>query len=390
MPAKLEASPGHPSNRWRCEPGRRKFTWRGLETLPLDSCLRPLGWSWQGGLYRRGLDGRTLEIVREPHPFLKMHRSRALDNQERDLLLKMWAERISDSVPSSWLADLQRDEARFREIFQPISILPPDQYRALVLQLAEGCPWNRCRFCDLYRDRPFRAKSRDVFADHLRCTLEYFGPALDWRRGIFLGDGNAGVLAQEQLVSALTLLRETFPTTLRDELGQPRHPLGFERVSAFLDTFTGRLRSTADWAELRQLGLAQLHLGIESGSTEILELLGKPGSPERILELVHSLKAAGIAVSLIFMLGVGGREGAAEHELQTLRLLRGLPLTSQDRIYLSELLIHPHGAYAEAARGLTEMSRPECREQADRLRAELTHPEGPMVSLYDVRQFVYH
>src|ERR1035438_7108925 len=88
--------------------GRYKFTWRGLETLTLDACRRPLGWSWEGGLFRRALDGRTLRIEREPHPFLKMHRSRPVPRSERDEILALWAKRVS--LPGSWLEELARDE----------------------------------------------------------------------------------------------------------------------------------------------------------------------------------------------------------------------------------------------------------------------------------------
>ena len=357
--------------------GRRKFTWRGLETLMLDACLRPLGWSWEGGLFRRGLDGRTLEI-------LKGIRSRWVDPQERDQLLAGWAGRLAEAapgtLPATWLEDLERDRIRFGEIYQPISILPPDQYRAVVLQLAEGCPWNRCHFCDLYRDRRFRTMTLEEFARHLDEVIDYFGPSLEWRRGIFLGDANAGFLRQDLLVPALQLLKERFPSP---------------SVSAFLDTFTGPLRGVEQWRILQQLGLAQLHLGVESGSPQILQLLGKPGQPARVVELVSSLKSAGIAVSLILMVGVGGKQGAAGHERQTLELLNRLPLERGDRIYLSELLVHPHSRYASLCqeKGLEEMTHSECREQAERIRAELTFPgfpEGPMVSTYDVRQFVYH
>ena len=49
----------------------------------------------------------------------------------------------------------------------PASILLP-QYLALVLQATEGCSYNRCTFCDFYRDRPFRIKSADVAGAHQR------------------------------------------------------------------------------------------------------------------------------------------------------------------------------------------------------------------------------
>ncbi|HEY8496839.1 MAG TPA: hypothetical protein VIK98_07420, partial [Limnochordales bacterium] len=39
---------------------------------------------------------------------------------------------------------LLAEEERFRRVYVPISILPPDQYLSIVLQATEGCTWNRC------------------------------------------------------------------------------------------------------------------------------------------------------------------------------------------------------------------------------------------------------
>ena len=54
--------------------------------------------------------------------------------------------------------DYATDISRFHQIYKPISILPPDQYQALVLQATEGCSFNTCTFCALYRDRRFHIK----------------------------------------------------------------------------------------------------------------------------------------------------------------------------------------------------------------------------------------
>ena len=106
------------------------------------------------------------------------------------------------------------------------------------------------------------------------------------------------------------------------------------------------------------------------------------------------LQEAGIQVSLIFLLGAGGRQLAREHLEQTRRLLSQLQLTPGDRIYLSDLLVHSGSDYATLSeqQGLQPLSRWECRQQARELRESLNlpaPPRGTPVALYDVRQFVY-
>lgn len=365
---------------------RLKFAWNKLEVLTLDGRARPVALSWEGRQYRRGLDGRCKEILRVPGPERDFYDGAQVEPEVFGDLLRRWAERLAFDG-EDWLRRLDHDAHEFNRIYRPISILPPDQYRSLVLQLTEGCAYNGCSFCNLYRDRAYRCKDSVEFAKHIGDVVDYFGPALPWRRGIFLGDANAAGISTRRLLEALDQVRAAFP-------GHRLHPLEFHRVSCFQDTFSGKMRSLEDWRRLRKLGLAQVHLGVESGSSEVLRLLHKPLAHQRVVELVERLQQAEIEVSLIFLLGAGGRQLADVHLNETCKLLAQMKLGGRDRVYLSELFVHPGSEYdrTSAEAGLTPLTRWECRQQARQLREKLdfpTPPKGTPVALYDVRQFVY-
>ncbi|MBS2037034.1 radical SAM protein [bacterium] len=369
---------------------RLKFAWACQETLTLDGRARPTAFTWEGRQYRRGLDGTCKEILRLPGPSPAIHDAALVTEEVCTGILAGWAERLQryGYRCGNWLARLRADAREFRSIYQSVSILPPDQYRSLVFQLTEGCAYNRCSFCQLYRDRPYRCKDGAAFAEHMGRVLGYFGAALPWRRGIFLGDANAGGLPTSRLVDVLKQIRRCFPMQERDGQGRARHPLQFERVSCFQDAFSGPLRSQQDWYHLRALGLFRLHLGVESGSARVLRLLNKPIRFERLSEIVRRLRQADIEVSLIFLLGAGGRQLAAEHVKETTELLAGLGLGARDRVYLSDLLVHPGSEQPD----IVPLTRQECRQQAEALRQALRFappPRGTAISLYDVRQFVY-
>jgi radical SAM superfamily enzyme YgiQ (UPF0313 family) len=371
---------------------------RGPDMCAFDLAGRPVSWTRHGVIHRRGLDGTVLELVRKPGREAWEQGVRRLAPEElaaclghvRSFLKEGWR-LLGKPEPLRRAVELDpnQDAARFRSIWSPVMILPPDQYRSLVLQLTEGCSYNLCSFCTFYKKRPYRVLSQEEFTRHVEEALAFMGAGLAWRRGVFLADANAASLPDSHLLAALSWLHRRLeaprPT---DSFFQPEHLAGF---SSFLDTFSTLRRSLQCWRELAELGLNSLHLGIETGSDRVLRVLRKPGSAAQAEELVGLLKAAGIRVGVIVMTGVGGTALAEEHVEKTADLLNRLPLETGDRISLSEFEPDPGSPYV-----LEEMAdlldRQACREQSRELRSRLrfpAHPQGPVVSHYDVRQFVY-
>jgi hypothetical protein len=86
---------------------------------------------------------------------------------------------------------LVEQATRFHLVYSPVPILPPDQYRSLVLQATLGCPYNRCNFCTLYRGVPYQVRTPDGFRDHIRAVKAFLGAGTSRYRAVFLGDANA-------------------------------------------------------------------------------------------------------------------------------------------------------------------------------------------------------
>ncbi len=151
-----------------------------------------------------------------------------------------------------WAA-LQADAGRFAEVYRPVSILPPDQYLALVLQATEGCSYNRCTFCDFYRDRPFRVKSADELRTHIAAVRAFFGPALGLRKSLFLADANALVAPMPRLRAWLDVIAE-----------ERILPAG-AGIYSFMDAFDVQRKTPDEWAELAARGLRRVYIGMETG-----------------------------------------------------------------------------------------------------------------------------
>lgn len=281
----------------------------------------------------------------------------------------------------------------FRSIYKPITILPPDQYRALVLQATEGCAWNKCEFCGFYRDTKFRRRGVDEFTEHVRRVRDFFGAEVDLRTSVFLGQANAVMLPMEDLVPVFEVVAAEFPElTVAPREGATAKLAG---IYSFLDAFTTRHKSVDDYARLRELGLRRVYIGMETGCEELLEVLRKPATNAGIAETVHVLEQAGVAVGIILLAGVGGVEFAERHVAQTLEAVRALPLGAADRVFLSELVDYPGATYGDTAddRRITLLPQADVAAQVKTLRHAIAgsfeRGKGPKIAPYRVEGFLY-
>ena len=293
---------------------------------------------------------------------------------------------------------LQIERETYQAIYQRVPIMPPDQYLALALQATEGCSFNACSFCGFYRDRRFHAKTGAQFQAHINQVKAFLGRGLALRKSIFLGDANALLLPQPVLLDVFDRLNEAFnviPPGLTAEdlkVWRATHQKPMDGVYSFVDAFSTRRKSAGDFAQLAERGLRRVYVGLETGDAELLKFLGKPNGPEDVVDLVARLKQAGLGVGVIILAGAGGQPYASQHTTHTAALINRLALGTRDVIYFSELVDYPGSDYrrqADAA-GLHPMSVEETDRQMQAMRAQFRFDgPPPIVSFYDVREFVY-
>jgi hypothetical protein len=266
----------------------------------------------------------------------------------------------------------------FRRTYKPVPILPPDCQRAVVVQVTEGCSYNRCRFCELYRDVPYRVKETGELATHLAQICTLLGPAMALRNRVFLGDANAVLVPTDTLLTMMAATREVMP---RAAAG------GFH---AFIDSFSGAPIDALDIDRLASAGLRRLYLGLETGDPALRGWLAKPGAPARAIELVQTAHAAGLSIGAIVLVGAGGTRWAPSHLEQTLEVLRAMRLRRGDLVFLSPLVAHPGGDYAQAAArdDVTPLDQRGLTAQAGQFRIGLGD-SAAKVALYDIQRWIY-
>lgn len=180
---------------------------------------------------------------------------------------------------------------------------PPAEAESLIFQVALGCPHNTCSFCAMYKGVPYRVlREEEVLADFEQAARHY-----PETRRIFLADGDVMVLSFERLRRMLEALNRLFPA--------------LARVNLYANGSSILAKSPEELAQLRQLKLQTLYVGLESGDEELLKQVEKGETAEGMCEAVQRAQAAGLKCSVMVLLGLGGREGSLRHAEATARVL---------------------------------------------------------------------
>jgi radical SAM superfamily enzyme YgiQ (UPF0313 family) len=204
-------------------------------------------------------------------------------------------------------------EAAMRYI--PPLYRPPSEANSYILQATIGCSWNKCAYCDMYRSKQFRVRELDESLRDLREAARVAGHAVD---KVFVADGDALVLPMDHWRAILQTAREDFPH--------------LRQVSCYAMAHNVLEKSEAELAELRALGLTLLYVGPESGDDATLKRIVKGATFDDHVQAARKAHAAGMEISVIALLGVGGTARSEEHARATARLI-----TEMDPEYVAAL-----------------------------------------------------
>jgi radical SAM superfamily enzyme YgiQ (UPF0313 family) len=179
---------------------------------------------------------------------------------------------------------------------EPPVFRPPSEADSLILQVTVGCSHNRCTFCSMYRGKPFRAKPLEQVRAEIAGARADLGG--DVRR-VFLADGDAMCLSASRLAAMLDALNDAFPH--------------LQRIGIYANARDVLGKSDDELADLRRRGLRMLYTGLESGDDETLSAVEKGATAAEIVDAVRRARAAGMATSVMVLVGLAGVERSLEH-----------------------------------------------------------------------------
>lgn len=195
---------------------------------------------------------------------------------------------------------------------------PPSEAGSLILQVTIGCSHNRCTFCGMYKQKRFRVRE----LGELRAELEEAARRWPETRRIFLADGDAFALSTEKLHQLLDMCHGAFPH--------------LSRVGAYMNASNVLSKSDHDLKGLAEKKLRIGYLGLESGNDKVLTHVGKGATAAEMVEAVRRCQGNGIKISVMVLLGLGGREQSCEHAADSAKALNQM-----NPRYLSLLALMP-------------------------------------------------
>lgn len=180
---------------------------------------------------------------------------------------------------------------------------PPSEADALIVQATIGCSWNHCTYCDMYRDKTFRARELALVLE----DLENAGAAVDdAAQKLFVADGDALVLDTEYWLALLERAHRVLP--------------GLKRVSCYAMARNVLEKSDDELRALRAAGLSRLYIGPESGDDVTLKKIAKGDDAAAHVRAAERAHAAGMELSVIALLGIAP-ERSEEHASKTAELI---------------------------------------------------------------------
>lgn len=224
--------------------------------------------------------------------------------------------------------------------FEVGPIRPPSENASLLLRVTRNCPWNKCKFCGLYKGQSFSVRKKEDVIEDLKTICQFidlfeitrhkseaeasmmrselmdrlsdkgryaYQMALSWYRAgmesVFLQDANTMVVRPDDMVDILLELRKHFPD--------------IKRVTSYGRAHTIARISDADIKRFADAGLNRIHIGMETGSDTVLNLVNKGVDKATQIIAGQKVKAANIELSEYFMPGLGGREYSKENAIET-------------------------------------------------------------------------
>lgn len=193
--------------------------------------------------------------------------------------------------------------------YGPYFYVPMDQAYSVAVPVTIGCSWDKCLYCDLNQHNKFAFFGIEKIEEKLIMLKDYYSSKRNPVKKVVMAGGNPFCLDTKTLIKIIKLIKKYFPET--------------ESIASFARADDILRKSIEDLQKLRELGMKELTIGIESGNDEVLEFHNKGVTVQDNFDALNKLEQCDIAYSTYIMVGLGGRELSRENAIDTGKFISG-------------------------------------------------------------------
>jgi radical SAM superfamily enzyme YgiQ (UPF0313 family) len=222
-------------------------------------------------------------------------------------------------------------------------IRPPSEAYSLLIRVTRNCPWNRCKFCHIYKGSKFELRPVEEIKKDINAVRQIQDKIkeISWKSGhggsvkevaatvlnstanatfhnvalwlyaggesAFLQDANTLIMRTGELAEVIRFLKETLPS--------------INRITSYGRSKTAAKKTVEELRELHEAGLSRLHIGLESGYDPLLQFMDKGVTAAEHIKGGRNIVESGISLCEYVLLGMGGKQMWREHATETARVL---------------------------------------------------------------------
>ncbi len=167
---------------------------------------------------------------------------------------------------------------------------PPYEAWSALIQVTAGCTHNKCKFCTLYEDVPFKFRMSPL--DEIEEDLQQIYRHSPKANRLFLTGANPFVLSTEKL----KLIANTAKQYLQN----------LSSIGCFARITDITSKSVEELKYLRAVGYNRITIGVETGDDTALNFMNKGYKSADIIEQCHKLDLANIEYNFFYLTGIYG------------------------------------------------------------------------------------
>ncbi|MBQ6034461.1 MAG: radical SAM protein [Ruminococcus sp.] len=193
---------------------------------------------------------------------------------------------------------------------------PPIEAHTMLIPITEGCTHNKCTFCNMYQNVPFRMWSLNEVENYAAEVKSRYGRLADSIDRVYLVGADPFALSAEKLLERISLIKKYLPNVAV--------------ITMYARTDNIAHKTDEDLKRLKEAGVNDLYIGVECGLNDVLSDLNKGYSADETRAQCLRLNAVGIDHCDLLMLGTAGKgrgletakaTAALENEIKPAKIL---------------------------------------------------------------------